>query len=150
MGYPWNLVSSLALHCVIDRCVDMLLTMLSTSWNQGQACCAGSRIYVQSGIYDKFLHEFTEETKALKLGDPFAPGVDQGPQVSLAQYDVCNKRDFEEITNLGPRRPENYGLHQIGTRGRGYVSSGWIEVWFGRLLHPTYDLYRYEAGYEDR
>ncbi|KAJ7333296.1 aldehyde dehydrogenase domain-containing protein [Mycena albidolilacea] len=56
-------------------------------WNHGQACCAGSRVYVQAGIYDEFLRRFTEQTKKIKVGDPFAPGVDQGPQVSQQQYD---------------------------------------------------------------
>ncbi|KAF7378153.1 Aldehyde dehydrogenase [Mycena sanguinolenta] len=57
-------------------------------WNHGQACCAGSRIYVQEGIYDKFLEMLTERTKKISVGDPFKPGVDQGPQVSQQQYDV--------------------------------------------------------------
>jgi len=56
-------------------------------WNHGQACCAGSRIYVQAGIYDKFLKLFTEATTKINVGDPFAPNVDQGPQVSQLQYD---------------------------------------------------------------
>lgn len=58
------------------------------SWNHGQACCAGSRIFVQAGIYDKFLKMFTEKAKAIKVGDPFLNETDQGPQVSQIQYDV--------------------------------------------------------------
>ncbi|KAF7320219.1 Aldehyde dehydrogenase [Mycena kentingensis (nom. inval.)] len=56
-------------------------------WNHGQACCAGSRIFVQAGIYDKFLAKFTEKARSIKVGDPFAAGIDQGPQVSQLQYD---------------------------------------------------------------
>ncbi|KAL1680432.1 aldehyde dehydrogenase domain-containing protein [Schizophyllum commune] len=56
-------------------------------WNQGQACSAGSRIYVQSGIYDKFLSAFAARARAIKVGDPFGTGIDQGPQVSQQQYD---------------------------------------------------------------
>ncbi|KAJ7733070.1 aldehyde dehydrogenase [Mycena maculata] len=56
-------------------------------WNHGQACCAGSRIFVQEGIYDEFLAKFTAKTQTINVGDPFAPGVDQGPQVSQLQYD---------------------------------------------------------------
>eukprot|EP00914_Ancora_sagittata_P012843 GHVO01024794.1.p1 GENE.GHVO01024794.1~~GHVO01024794.1.p1 ORF type:complete len:333 (+),score=19.19 GHVO01024794.1:598-1596(+) len=56
-------------------------------WNHGQCCCAGSRIFVQSGIYDGFLAKFTEITKAVKVGDPFAQDSTQGPQVSQVQYD---------------------------------------------------------------
>ncbi|KAF8995906.1 aldehyde dehydrogenase [Cyathus striatus] len=57
------------------------------SWNHGQACCAGSRIFVQEGIYDEFLKRFTERTRNINVGDPFAEGIDQGPQVSQVQYD---------------------------------------------------------------
>jgi aldehyde dehydrogenase (NAD+) len=56
-------------------------------YNHGQCCCAGSRIYVQSGIYDKFVERFKARTLANKVGDPFAPDTFQGPQVSQLQYD---------------------------------------------------------------
>ncbi|TFY72343.1 hypothetical protein EVG20_g652 [Dentipellis fragilis] len=56
-------------------------------WNHGQACCAGSRIFVQSGIYDEFLKRFTAKADSLRLGDPFATDSYQGPQVSQIQYD---------------------------------------------------------------
>ncbi|KAF9644016.1 NAD-dependent aldehyde dehydrogenase, partial [Thelephora ganbajun] len=56
-------------------------------WNHGQTCCAGTRIFVQSGIYDKFLAKFTEKVKAIKVGDPFAKDTNQGPQVSQIQFD---------------------------------------------------------------
>ena len=62
----------------------------STSWNHGQTCCAGTRIFVQAGIYDKFLAKFTEKTKSIKVGDPFHEGIDQGPQVSQLQFDVSS------------------------------------------------------------
>ena len=58
------------------------------SWNHGQACCAGSRIFVHAKIYDEFLRRFTEQASKIKLGDPFSPDVYQGPQVSQQQYDV--------------------------------------------------------------
>lgn len=66
----------------------------TVSWNHGQACCAGSRIFVQEGIYDEFVERFTAKTKELKLGDPFASDSYQGPQVSQIQYDVCIYRAF--------------------------------------------------------
>ncbi|KAJ6541010.1 aldehyde dehydrogenase domain-containing protein [Mycena vulgaris] len=56
-------------------------------WKHGQACCMGSHIFVQAGIYDKFLEAFTKKTASINVGDPFAPGVDQGPQVNQIQYD---------------------------------------------------------------
>lgn len=56
-------------------------------WNHGQACCAGTRIFVQSGIYDEFLKKLTAKAQAIRIGDPFGKDVDQGPQVSQIQYD---------------------------------------------------------------
>jgi aldehyde dehydrogenase (NAD+) len=56
----------------------------------GQDCCAGSRIYVQEGIYDEFLKSFTENAQELAsaTGDPFAFTTVHGPQVSKIQFDV--------------------------------------------------------------
>ncbi|EIM81827.1 aldehyde dehydrogenase [Stereum hirsutum FP-91666 SS1] len=56
-------------------------------WSSGQVCMAGSRIFVQSGIYDEFLKRFTEKTRSLKLGDPFDADAYQGPVVSKEHYD---------------------------------------------------------------
>jgi len=56
-------------------------------FNHGQCCCAGSRVYVQEGIYDKFVEAFKARAAANKVGDPFAADTFQGPQVSQLQYD---------------------------------------------------------------
>ncbi|KAG5969630.1 hypothetical protein E4U55_002038, partial [Claviceps digitariae] len=69
----------------IDQAVNWAVHGLF--WNHGQACCAGSRIFVQSGIYDEFLKRFTAKAAAIRVGDPFGVEVDQGPQVSQIQYD---------------------------------------------------------------
>jgi aldehyde dehydrogenase (NAD+) len=56
-------------------------------YNHGQCCCAGSRIYVQDGVYDKFVEAFKARAQKNKVGDPFASDTFQGPQVSQLQYD---------------------------------------------------------------
>lgn len=56
-------------------------------YNQGQVCCAGSRIFVQEGIYDKFVELFKAKAKQTVVGDPFAEDTFQGPQVSQLQFD---------------------------------------------------------------
>ncbi|KAG8221418.1 aldehyde dehydrogenase domain-containing protein [Butyriboletus roseoflavus] len=56
-------------------------------FNHGQNCSAGSRIFVQEGIYDEFLKQFTEKTLAIKVGDPFEEETYQGPQVSKTQFE---------------------------------------------------------------
>ncbi|KAL3455840.1 aldehyde dehydrogenase [Aspergillus heterothallicus] len=56
-------------------------------FNHGQCCCAGSRILVQEGIYDKFVERFKERAAKNKLGNPFEQDTFQGPQVSQLQFD---------------------------------------------------------------
>ncbi len=56
-------------------------------FNQGQCCVAGSRLFVQEKCYDEFVHKIAEKAKARKLGDPFHPDTEQGPQVSQEQMD---------------------------------------------------------------
>ncbi|GLJ48730.1 hypothetical protein SUGI_1027600 [Cryptomeria japonica] len=55
--------------------------------NMGQVCCAGSRVFVQEGIYDEFVKKAVERAKKQMIGDPFLPGVEHGPQIDKAQFD---------------------------------------------------------------
>ncbi|KAI1774128.1 aldehyde dehydrogenase [Hypoxylon cercidicola] len=56
--------------------------------NMGQICSATSRILVQDTVYEKFVNEFREVVKMTsKVGDPFAEGTFQGPQVTKTQYE---------------------------------------------------------------
>jgi len=54
--------------------------------NQGQACIAGSRIFVQRDIYDEFAERFTGAANQVKTGDPFASDTIVGPLVSETQF----------------------------------------------------------------
>jgi len=49
--------------------------------NHGQNCCAGSRTFVQEELYDEFVKKAVAKATARKVGDPFADGIQQGPQV---------------------------------------------------------------------
>ena len=60
-------------------------------FNHGQCCCAGSRVYVQESIYDKFVERFKERAKQNVVGDPFDLKTFQGPQVSKVQFDRVMK-----------------------------------------------------------
>ncbi len=62
-------------------------TMTAMYLNQGQCCCAGSRQFVHESIYDKFIDELKKKVVARKLGDPFDPATEQGPQVDRTQFD---------------------------------------------------------------
>ncbi len=56
-------------------------------FNQGQCCCAGSRLFVQEKVYDEFVQKMVAKAKGRKVGDPFDPTTQQGPQVSQEQFD---------------------------------------------------------------
>ena len=56
--------------------------------HSGQVCAAGSRIFVQETIYDKFVEIFKGAAGSFKLGDGFDPTVNQGPLVSQTQLEV--------------------------------------------------------------
>lgn len=56
-------------------------------FNQGQCCCAGSRLFVQEDIHDDFVARLTKKTQSRKVGDPFDPETEQGPQVDEAQFE---------------------------------------------------------------
>jgi aldehyde dehydrogenase (NAD+) len=56
-------------------------------FNQGQCCCAGSRLFVEDKVHDQFVEKMVKKVKSRKVGDPFDPATEQGPQVSQEQYD---------------------------------------------------------------
>lgn len=59
-------------------------------FNHGQCCCAGSRLYVESPIFEKVVDGVAEQAKKIKLGPGFDPATEMGPLVSTEQLDrVC-------------------------------------------------------------
>jgi coniferyl-aldehyde dehydrogenase len=56
--------------------------------DQGEACVAASRVYVQEGMYSRFEEKLAERMKSWVVGDPFSDArANQGPQVDKAQYE---------------------------------------------------------------
>jgi aldehyde dehydrogenase (NAD+) len=60
-------------------------------FNQGQCCCAGSRLFIEQKVYDEVIDRIAEKNKSTKIGDPFDPQTQQGPQVDKAQFDKILK-----------------------------------------------------------
>jgi aldehyde dehydrogenase (NAD+) len=59
--------------------------------NQGQNCCAGSRLFVHEKIYDAFVAKLSERARARRLGDPLKAETEHGPQIDRAQFDKIMK-----------------------------------------------------------
>ena len=55
---------------------------LGILFNQGQVCCAGSRVFVQEGIYDRFVKEAVERFNKVKVGLPWEEDTQMGSQIN--------------------------------------------------------------------
>ena len=55
-------------------------------FNQGQCCCAGSRLFVEEKCYDEFVEKSVARAKKRTVGNPFDANTEQGPQVDQDQF----------------------------------------------------------------
>jgi len=58
--------------------------------NAGQVCISPTRFYVQEGIYDRFLKRFTDNAKAIKLGDGMEKDTTMGPLANARRLDAMD------------------------------------------------------------
>jgi aldehyde dehydrogenase (NAD+) len=78
-------------------------------FNQGQCCCAGSRLFVEERVHDEVIDRLKEKNTDRKVGDPFDPTTQQGPQVDEAQFDKIlqyveyGKKDGAKMITGGKR-----------------------------------------------
>lgn len=64
-------------------------------FNQGQVCCAGSRLYVHKKNYDRVVADLADHANALTIGHGMDPSAQLGPLVSREQLDrVCGYIDI--------------------------------------------------------
>ena len=57
----------------------------------GQSCIAGSRLYLQKGIYNEFLDKLTERAEKIKIGAPMDPESEMGPIGNFKQLEIIEK-----------------------------------------------------------
>jgi len=67
----------------IDKAVEE--AHFALFFNQGQCCCAGSRLFVHEAVYDEFVEKSVRRAEKRTVGDPMTD-VEQGPQVDELQY----------------------------------------------------------------
>lgn len=76
-------------HIVFDDCPDLdraaQAAALAIFSNQGEVCIAGSRLYVQDGIYDVFMDKVASIAATLQPGDPLDPATAMGAMVDERQ-----------------------------------------------------------------
>jgi acyl-CoA reductase-like NAD-dependent aldehyde dehydrogenase len=108
--------------CNWEMAMDGL--QLGILFNQGQVCCAGSRVFVQESIYDKFVEEAVKHFNQVKVGVPWEQDVQMGSQI--------NERQLEKILSY----------IEIGKKegakvlcGGGRIREGGLEK--GAFMQPT-------------
>lgn len=76
-------------HIVFDDCPDLdkaaQAAAVGIFSNQGEVCIAGSRLYVQNGIYDAFMAKVAQFAQSMQPGDPLDPATTMGAIVDDAQ-----------------------------------------------------------------
>lgn len=62
-------------------------SLYAAFFHAGQCCTAGTRLFVQEGIYDAFLSRFLDKAGEIQLGDPALKETDMGPLISRKQQE---------------------------------------------------------------
>ncbi|ASS88961.1 aldehyde dehydrogenase family protein [Aeribacillus pallidus] len=64
----------------LEKAVNM--SAFGIYFAQGQVCAAGSRLFVQESIYDKFMDLFIKKANSIRVGNPLDQSTEMGPQIS--------------------------------------------------------------------
>ena len=76
---PFIVMANADLEAAVEGVVD------GVWFNAGQVCCAGSRLFVQEPVADRFRQRLTERLATLRVGDPLDKSTDIGAIVSAEQ-----------------------------------------------------------------
>jgi aldehyde dehydrogenase (NAD+) len=60
-------------------------------FNQGQVCCAGSRLLVQEDVADRFVRKLKRRMGQLRVGEPLDKAIDMGAIVHQSQWDTVDQ-----------------------------------------------------------
>ncbi|KAE8329974.1 aldehyde dehydrogenase domain-containing protein [Aspergillus sergii] len=111
--------------CDLDNAV--LWTRIGITANNGQICAAGSRIYVQKSIYEKFLEAYKKmaEGSPSVIGNPLDPATTKGPIVSAAQHNKILSY-IEQGKQCGARLL--FGGEKVGDKGYFVENTAFADV----------------------
>ncbi|KVL70498.1 5-carboxymethyl-2-hydroxymuconate semialdehyde dehydrogenase [Burkholderia ubonensis] len=98
-----------------DRALDAsLFTIFSIN---GERCTAGSRIFVQRSIYDRFVQEFARRANRLVVGDPADPATQLGAMITRAHWEKVTgyirigEQEGARLVAGGAEKPANLPAH---------------------------------------
>jgi aldehyde dehydrogenase (NAD+) len=91
----------------IDQAVEGIITGIF--FNQGQVCCAGSRLLVQESVHDEVISALQDRLRTLRMGDPLDKNTDIGAINSAAQLgrirELADSGDAEGASRWAPDCP---------------------------------------------
>ena len=79
--------------------------------NAGQTCVCANRFYVQAGVYDQFVAQFTARVKLMKVGNGFDEGVVQGPLIEDAAVAKVTRHVADALAKGGKVETGGKALH---------------------------------------
>ena len=79
--------------------------------NAGQTCVCANRFYVQAGVYDAFVAQFTAKVKLMKVGNGFEDGVVQGPLIEDAAVAKVTRHVADAVAKGGKLETGGKALH---------------------------------------
>ena len=91
----------------IDSAVDGAMTGIF--FNQGEVCCAGSRLFLEKSIHEEFVDKLSNKAASMRVGNPEDAGTQMGAQVSKEQFDKIlgyidiGKREGAKLVTGGER-----------------------------------------------
>lgn len=111
-------------HIVFDDCPDLdraaLAAAIGIFNNQGEVCIAGSRLYVQSGIYDDFMARLDAIARTMQPGNPLDPASAMGA--------IVDQRQMEKVLGyIDNGQREGATLRLGGQRARTETGGYYVE-----------------------
>ena len=97
--------------CPWDKAVEG--TAMGILFNQGQVCCAGSRVFVHEDIYDRFIDAMTATFNKVKIGLPWKEDtvmgcqIDEGQLQKILNYVEIGKKEGARLVCGGERATDN-------------------------------------------
>jgi len=91
--------------------------IMGVFFNQGEVCCAGTRLFVEQKMHDEFAHTLAKHASSMKVGNGLDPETRIGPLVSQEQYERVT--GYLEVGKKEGAKPITGGEPAKGL-GRGY------------------------------
>lgn len=130
----------------LDKAIDGAL--VAKFRNAGQTCICTNRVFVQAGIYDRFVERFAERVSKLKVAPGFEAGAEQGPMIDVSAMEKMEELIGDALAKgatvaTGGGRHERGGLFFQPTILSGATRA--MRVSTEEIFGPVAPVYRFET-----